>query len=221
MITDQYVRKQDGVYLSSIQMVGLSSFQMAFKYKTILHSTSFRPIKYRNSSVFRSPLYSVRISFRTSLRIYWSYFHQKCALGLRLFWQAFVIFVKTSFCNFWIQSPLYSQCSVLDWAWRKLQSFWKKVVSRAFLIKAHFDSSLFKLLYDLRLMLGFLAQLRLILSLPSDIQNVRILGMWIPNDSSIQMVRWSNAIWISDSPTIWILVPSCFLFWYLKGWSNT
>ena len=42
-----YLRKQDGVDTSGIQM--------AFKYQTIWHPTSFRPFKYRRSSVFSSP----------------------------------------------------------------------------------------------------------------------------------------------------------------------
>ena len=57
-ILDQYIRKQDGVHLSFIQMVGLSSTQMAFKNQTIWHLTSFRPFDYQTSSVFRSPLMS-------------------------------------------------------------------------------------------------------------------------------------------------------------------
>ena len=56
-IPDQYLRKQDRVHLSSIQMAGLSGLQMAFKNQTILHPTSFRPFEYQTSSVFRSPLY--------------------------------------------------------------------------------------------------------------------------------------------------------------------
>ena len=40
-IPDQYIRKQDGVHLSGIQMVGLSSVQMAFEYQTIWYPTSF------------------------------------------------------------------------------------------------------------------------------------------------------------------------------------
>ena len=40
-IPDQFTRKQDGVHLSGIQMVGLSSIQMAFEYQTIWHLTSF------------------------------------------------------------------------------------------------------------------------------------------------------------------------------------
>ena len=34
-IPNQYIRKQDGIHLSSIQMVGLSSIQMAFKNQTV------------------------------------------------------------------------------------------------------------------------------------------------------------------------------------------
>ena len=51
-----YIRKQDGIYLSGIEMVGLSSIQMAFKNQIIWHPTSFRPFKYQTSSVFWSPL---------------------------------------------------------------------------------------------------------------------------------------------------------------------
>ena len=40
-IPDQYIRKQDGIHLSGIQMVGLSGIQMAFENQTIWHSTSF------------------------------------------------------------------------------------------------------------------------------------------------------------------------------------
>ena len=36
-IPDQYIRKQDGIHLSVIEMVGLSGIQMAFKNLTILH----------------------------------------------------------------------------------------------------------------------------------------------------------------------------------------
>ena len=53
----QYIRKQDGFHLSSIQMVGLFSIQIAFKYQTIQHPTSFWPLEYLTSSLFRSPLY--------------------------------------------------------------------------------------------------------------------------------------------------------------------
>ena len=56
-ILDQNKRKQDGVHLSGIQMVGLSGIQMAFENQTIWHLTSFRPFEYQTSSVFRSPLY--------------------------------------------------------------------------------------------------------------------------------------------------------------------
>ena len=34
-VPDQYMIKQDGIHLSSIQMAGLSGIQMAFKYQTI------------------------------------------------------------------------------------------------------------------------------------------------------------------------------------------
>ena len=40
-ILEQYIRKQDCVHLFGIQMVGLSGIQMAFKYRTIWHPTSF------------------------------------------------------------------------------------------------------------------------------------------------------------------------------------
>ena len=39
-IPDQYVRKQDGIHLSDIQMVGLLGIQMAFEFQTIWHPTS-------------------------------------------------------------------------------------------------------------------------------------------------------------------------------------
>ena len=42
-IPKQYIRKQDGIYLSDIQIVGLSGIQMAFKNRTIWHPTSFWP----------------------------------------------------------------------------------------------------------------------------------------------------------------------------------
>ena len=41
--SDQYIRKQDGVF-SGIKMV---RYQMAFKYLTIWHPTSFQPFEYR------------------------------------------------------------------------------------------------------------------------------------------------------------------------------
>ena len=56
-ILDQCIGKQNGVHLSSIQMVWLSGFQMAFEYWTIWHPTAFQPLEYRTSSVLRSPLY--------------------------------------------------------------------------------------------------------------------------------------------------------------------
>ena len=52
-----YSRKQDGVYLSGIKMVVLSSIQMALKNQTIWHPTSFQPLEYQTSLVFRSPMY--------------------------------------------------------------------------------------------------------------------------------------------------------------------
>ena len=58
-IPDQYIRKQDGIHLSSIQIVGLSGIQMAFKNQTIWHLTSFQPFEYRTSLQFRSPQYSL------------------------------------------------------------------------------------------------------------------------------------------------------------------
>ena len=45
-MTDQYLRKQDGICLSSIQMVGVSGIQMKFENQTIWHPTSFGPIEY-------------------------------------------------------------------------------------------------------------------------------------------------------------------------------
>ena len=56
-IPDQYIRKQDGIHFSCIQMVGLYGIQMAFKNQTMWHPTSFPPFEYQTSSVFRSPLY--------------------------------------------------------------------------------------------------------------------------------------------------------------------
>ena len=56
-ILDQYIRKQQGIHLSGIQMVGLSGIQMSFENQTIWHPTSFRPFEYCPSLVFRSPLY--------------------------------------------------------------------------------------------------------------------------------------------------------------------
>ena len=57
-IPNQHVRKQNGIHLSGIQMVGLSDIQMVFKYQTIWHPTSLQPFKYWTSSVFTSPLFS-------------------------------------------------------------------------------------------------------------------------------------------------------------------
>ena len=51
-IPDMCKRKQDGVHLSCIQMVGLSSIQIAFENQTIWHPNSFGPIKYQTSLVF-------------------------------------------------------------------------------------------------------------------------------------------------------------------------
>ena len=48
-ILDQYIRKQDCVQFSGIQM--------AFENQTIWHPTSFRPLKNQTSLVFRSPVY--------------------------------------------------------------------------------------------------------------------------------------------------------------------
>ena len=49
-IPDQYIRKQNGVHLSCIQMVGLSGIQMVFKNQTIWHLdlTSFWPFEYQD-----------------------------------------------------------------------------------------------------------------------------------------------------------------------------
>ena len=47
-ITGQDIRKQDGVHLSGIQMVGLSDIQMAFNYQTICHPISFLTIQILN-----------------------------------------------------------------------------------------------------------------------------------------------------------------------------
>ena len=65
-IMDKNIRKQDGIHLSCIKMVGLSGvkmvglpcIQMAFKYRTICYKTSFWPFEYLTSLVFRSPMYS-------------------------------------------------------------------------------------------------------------------------------------------------------------------
>ena len=46
-IPDQYIRKQDGIHLSSIQMV--------FKYWTIWHPTSFQPFEYQPSCNIQIP----------------------------------------------------------------------------------------------------------------------------------------------------------------------
>ena len=56
-IPNQYIRKEYGIHLSGIQMIALSSIQMAFQNQTIWHSTSFWPFEYQTSLVFRSPLY--------------------------------------------------------------------------------------------------------------------------------------------------------------------
>ena len=56
-IMDQYIRKQDGVHLSGIQMFELFGIQMGSKNQTIWHLTSYGPFDYQTSSVFRSPLY--------------------------------------------------------------------------------------------------------------------------------------------------------------------
>ena len=53
-----YIRKQDDQYLSGIQMVRLSGIQMSIKYQTIWHPTSYQPVEYQTSLVFRSPMYS-------------------------------------------------------------------------------------------------------------------------------------------------------------------
>ena len=55
--TGPVIRKLNGVYLSIIQMVGLSGVQMAFENWTNWHQTSFWPFKYGSSWVFRSPVY--------------------------------------------------------------------------------------------------------------------------------------------------------------------
>ena len=50
------MRKQDGIHQSGIQMVGQSSIQMAFEYRSITqHPKSFRSFDYRTSLIFRSP----------------------------------------------------------------------------------------------------------------------------------------------------------------------
>ena len=51
-IPDQYIINK----MVFIQMVGLSSIQMAFENQTIWHPTSFWPFKYQSSSSFRSLL---------------------------------------------------------------------------------------------------------------------------------------------------------------------
>ena len=58
------MRKQDGIHLSGITMVGLSgSIQMAFKTQTIWHPTPFQPFEYQTSLVFRYHcIYSYPIS---------------------------------------------------------------------------------------------------------------------------------------------------------------
>ena len=54
-ILDQNIRKQDGVHMSGIQMVLLSSIQMAFKYWTIWHPTSFWPFQYQTNFGIQIP----------------------------------------------------------------------------------------------------------------------------------------------------------------------
>ena len=61
-ISDQYIRKQDGVHLSSIQMVRLSGIQMPFQNQTIWNPTSSWPFQYQTSLVFISQLYFVSSS---------------------------------------------------------------------------------------------------------------------------------------------------------------
>ena len=56
-IPDQYIRNKDVIPLSDIQMVGLSSIQIAFKNRTIWDLTSFWPFEYQTILVFRSPLW--------------------------------------------------------------------------------------------------------------------------------------------------------------------
>ena len=46
-LTNQYLKKQDGVHLSGFQMVGLAAIQMASKYWTIWHPISFQPFEYQ------------------------------------------------------------------------------------------------------------------------------------------------------------------------------
>ena len=54
LISDQFIRKRDGIHLSSIQM----AFETGIWKPDIWHSTSFGPFKYPTSLVFRSPLYT-------------------------------------------------------------------------------------------------------------------------------------------------------------------
>ena len=58
LIFDQYIRKQNGIHLSGIQMLGLSSIQMAIEYRTIWYPTFIQPFDYQTCLVFRSPLYT-------------------------------------------------------------------------------------------------------------------------------------------------------------------
>ena len=50
----QYIRKQNGVHVSGIQMVKMYGIQNAFECPTIWRPTSFWPFKFQISSVFRS-----------------------------------------------------------------------------------------------------------------------------------------------------------------------
>ena len=55
------IPNHDGVHFCGIQMVGLCGIQMAFENQIIWHPTSFRPLKYQTSLVFRSPLFVCKL----------------------------------------------------------------------------------------------------------------------------------------------------------------
>ena len=56
-IAHQYIKNQDGVYLSCIQIVGAVRIQMAFEYQNIWHPTLFGPFENWRCLGFGSPLY--------------------------------------------------------------------------------------------------------------------------------------------------------------------
>ena len=76
-ILDQYIRKQDGIHLSCIKMVGLSAIEVAFKILTTWCPISFGPLKYQTSLVFRYPLHVILHLISPKLKI------------LRLLWSVY------------------------------------------------------------------------------------------------------------------------------------